>query len=150
MLADDFFLKIIGHEHFNPRLIEWLSTGLREREVAVHKYRTYISHLLQSPHDIWMHAFRNQLSNAARNLLLSFYTLGEYTDIIDLEPAFYALHRHRAAKYNHATSPGDFHNALHELDGAFLSYRSGQVSLSQPLDQRVRGLSNSRRARYGG
>ncbi len=97
VLADDFFLEIIRHQHFNPRLIEWLSTQLREREVTALEYRTYISGLLQSPHDIWMHAFRNQLSNAARHLLLSFYTLGEYTDIIDLEPAFYALHRHRAA-----------------------------------------------------
>jgi hypothetical protein len=132
VLADDFFLEIIGHEHFNPRLIEWLSTQLREREVAAHEYREYISRLLQSPHDIWMHAFRNQLSNAARHLLLSFYTLGEYTEIIDMEPAFHALHRHRAAKYNHATTPGDFHNALHELDGAFLSYGSGYASYLNP------------------
>jgi hypothetical protein len=132
VLADDFFLEIIGHEHFNPRLIEWLSTQLREREVPAHEYRTYISRLLQSPHDIWLHAFRNQISNAARDLLFSFYTLGEYTEIVDLEPVFYAFYRLRAKKYNQATNPGDFRKALHELDGAFLSYRSGNASYLNP------------------
>ena len=132
MLADDFFLEIIGHQHFNPRLIEWLSTGLRERDVAADAYQAYVSRLLQAPHEIWMHAFRNQLSSAARHMLLSFYTLGEYTDTVDLEPAFRALHRHRAAKYNHAINSGDFRNSLQELDGAFLSYRSGHASYLNP------------------
>jgi hypothetical protein len=132
VLADDFFLKIIGHEHFNPRLIEWLSTSLRQREVDAHDYRGYVSRLLESPHEIWTRAFRNQLSDAARDILLSFYTLGEYTDIVDLDPAFRALHRHRGAKYQHAINPGDFRNALQELDGAFLSYRSGHASYLNP------------------
>lgn len=132
MLVDDFFLTIISHQHFNPRLIEWLSTSLREREVPAHEYREYVTRLLQSPRDIWIHAFENQLSHAARHILLSFYTLGEYTDIEDLEPAFLALHRHRAAKYNHTIKPGDFRSALQELDGAFLTYRSGYASYLNP------------------
>ena len=64
VLANDFFLKIIGHQHFNPRLIEWLSTSLRQRDVAAHQYRDYVSRLLESPHEIWMHAFRNQISGS--------------------------------------------------------------------------------------
>jgi Restriction endonuclease len=132
MLVDDFFLKVIGHQHFSPRLIEWLSTGLREREVPADEYRKYVSSLLQSPHEIWMHAFRNQLSNAARHMLLIFYTLGEYIDTVDLEPAFRAFHRHRAGKYNQEINPGDFRNALQELDGAFLSCRSGHASYLNP------------------
>src|ERR1017187_7168255 len=79
-----------------------------------------------------MHAFRHQLSAAARHILLSFYSLGEYTDIVDLDPAFRALHRHRATKYNHAINPGDYRNALQELDGAFLTYRSGHASYLNP------------------
>lgn len=132
VLADDFFLEIIGHQHFNPRLIEWLSTSLRQREVEADRYRDYVSRLLESPHEIWMHAFRNQLSVAARDILLTFYTLGEYTDIVDLDPAFRSLHRHRAAKYNHSINPGDFRCGLQELDGAFLSYRSGYASYLNP------------------
>ena len=132
VLEEDFFLEIIKHEHFNPRLIEWLSTHLRQREVSASEYRGYISRLLESPTDIWHGAFRNQISNAARHLLLSFYTLGSWVNVADLEPAFRSLHRYRAAKYNQSIAPGDFRNALHELDGAFLSYSSGHASYLNP------------------
>lgn len=108
MLQDDFFIEIIKHEHFNPRLIEWLSTDIRRKEVSPENYRAYITGLLISPHDIWLGAFRNQLSDAARDILLSFYTLGEWIDIIDLEPAFKSVHRHRASKYNKSTAAERF------------------------------------------
>jgi hypothetical protein len=132
VLERDFFLKIIKHEHFNPRLIEWLSTEARTRDVPPRKYRAYITRLLQSPHDIWNHAFRNQISNAARRLLLASYTLGESISVTDLEPVFISLHRYSAAKYQRATAPGDFRFALQEMDGAFLVYNSGVASFLNP------------------
>jgi hypothetical protein len=89
MLKDDFFLKIIRHEHFNPRLIEWLSAYSRLRKIPAHGYRAHVSALLDSPETIWAHAFRHQISDAARHVLLSFNTLGG-GDTADLEPAFIA------------------------------------------------------------
>jgi hypothetical protein len=132
VLEDDFFLKIIDHQHFNPRLIEWLSTNVRKHQIGANEYRRYISKLLQSPNDIWTHAFRNQISNAARHLLLGFYTLGDWTNVVDLEPVFTSLYRFRATKYNWSIAPEDFHNALQELDGAFLSYRSERARYLNP------------------
>jgi hypothetical protein len=132
VLEEDFFLQIIKHEHFNPRLIEWLSTDLRQREVAANGYRKYISQLLKSPNEIWTHAFSKQISQAARDVLLGFYTLGEWVSISDLEPVFRSLHQHRATRYNQPIAPGDFRNALQELDGAFLSYSSGHGSYLNP------------------
>jgi hypothetical protein len=132
ILEGDFFLEIIKHEHFNPRLIEWLSTYGRLREVSPNTYQTHISVLLMSPENIWAHAFRTQISDAARHVLLCFYTLGEWIDIVDLEPAFLSLHRYSAAKYNQRIGPGDFRKSLQELDGAFLSYRAGHASYLNP------------------
>jgi len=132
VLKEDFFLDIIKHEHFSPRLVEWLSTELRQREVNAKDYRGYISRLLQSPTEIWTGAFRNQISHAARHILLSFYTLGDWVSTLDLEPAFRSFHSYSATKYNLVTAPGDFRNALQELDGAFLSYSSGHGSYLNP------------------
>jgi hypothetical protein len=132
VLKDDFFLKIIRHEHFNPRLIEWLSAYSRLRQIPAQVYRAHVSALLDSPETIWAHAFRHQISDAARHVLLSFNTFGGWTDIADLEPAFIALHRHSAAKYNQRVAPGDFHRALKELDGAFLSYSKRHASYLSP------------------
>jgi hypothetical protein len=133
VLDGDFFLQIIKHQHFNPRLIEWLSTYTRLREVGSDAYQAHISALLESPEAIWDHAFRNQLSDAARHVLLCLYTLGEWgSDIVNIEPAFISLHRYSAAKYNVRIAAGDFRRSLQELDGAFLSYRSGHAEYLNP------------------
>lgn len=132
VLKEDFFLDIIGHKHFNPRLIEWLSAYSRLGRVPAQGYRSHVSALLEEPETIWAHAFRHQISDAARHVLLSFNTCGEWTDTIDLEPAFIALHRHNAAKYHHRIGAGDFHQALKELEGAFLSYSKGHASYLNP------------------
>lgn len=132
VLKEDFFLDVIKHKHFNPRLIEWLSAYSRLRQVPAQDYRTHVSALLQAPESIWAHAFHHQISDAARNVLLCFNTFGGWTDTVDLEPAFIALHRHNAAKYHHRIRAGDFHRALQELEGAFLSYSKGYASYLNP------------------
>jgi hypothetical protein len=98
----------------------------------VQGYRTHISALLEAPETIWSHAFHHQISDAARHVLLSFNTFGGWTDTVDLEPAFIALHRHNAARYHHQIQAGDFHRALQELEGAFLSYSKRHASYLNP------------------
>lgn len=132
VLEDDFFLSIIKHEHFNPRIIEWLSTLALLRGVRSDAYQAHISALLESPETIWAHAFQNQISDGARHTLLCFYTVGEWTETHDLEPVFISYHRYCALKYQRAIAPGDFRNSLKELDGAFLSYSSDHVSYLNP------------------
>lgn len=132
MLEDRFFLDIIKHEHFNPRLIEWLSTYTRLKNVPPDSYRAHILGLLTSPETIWSHAFDNQISSMARHALLTLYTVGQWVETVDLEPAFVALRRYCAAKYNERTVAGEFRRALQELDGAFLSYSRNHVSFLNP------------------
>ncbi len=132
VLEDDFFLDIIKHEHFNPRLIEWLSSLTQLHSPRPDQYKQSITDLLQSPERLWSHAFETQISDAARNLLLTLYSIGEGADVIDLEPAFEAIHRGACDRYHLRRSAGDFRLALQELDGAFLRYRSGHAMFLNP------------------
>ncbi|WP_416739235.1 restriction endonuclease [Pseudomonas sp. NFX71] len=132
VLDDDFFMDIIKHDHFNPRLIEWLTSLTRMHSPPVAEYKQRITELLQSPDKIWSHAFETQISDAARDLLLTLYTLGATEDLIDLEPAFEALHKGACNQYNRPRSASDFHSALQELDGAFLEYDSGHAAFINP------------------
>ncbi|MGH8647479.1 MAG: hypothetical protein ACREX4_24690, partial [Gammaproteobacteria bacterium] len=132
VLEDDFFLDIIKHEHFNPRLIEWLVSLTRLQSPPPQRYKQSILELLQSPERIWDHAFEHQISDAGRDLLLSLYSVGHWINIADLEPAFEAFHAAASYRYNRARKAGDFHAALHELDGAFLSYKRGMASFVNP------------------
>lgn len=132
ILQDDFFLEIIKHDHFNPRLVEWLASLTRLQSPPPEQYKQRITELLKSPESLWSHAFATQISDAGRDLVLTLYSLGQWADVVDLEPAFDAIHRGNSARYNRPYNPGDFRLALQELDGAFLSYRSGHAEFVNP------------------
>jgi DNA polymerase III delta prime subunit len=130
--ANDFFLAIIKHRHFNPRLIEWLTSYTRLRAIGAENYQGHISALLDNPEQLWEHAFSNQISEPARSVLLCLYTAGEWREQVDFEPEFDAVHAVRSRKYNFRTSASDFRNALRELDEAFLSFSRGHISFLNP------------------
>lgn len=132
ILHHDFFLEIIKHEHFNPRLIEWLTTLSRLSSPPPERYCESIAVLLRSPDRIWSHAFEAQISDSARDLLLAFYSLGEWVDVEELEPVFEGIHRGASQRYNRPRAAGDFRDALQELDDSFLSYHAGHASFLNP------------------
>ncbi|MCW3848076.1 restriction endonuclease [Sphingomonas sp. LB-2] len=132
MLKEDFFLTIIEHEHFNPRVIEWLSTLRRLQAVPPEAYRDYVTRLLENPEEIWRHAFEQEISRAARGVLILVYSLGYFVGLDDLQPAWAAYERHCAAKYNYSTAPNSYRDALKELDGSFLRYSEGRVLFLNP------------------
>lgn len=76
---------------------------------------------MEHPARIWDHAFRHQISEAARHLLLVLGTLPDEVLLNDLEIAFWAFYRLRQKKFGFSTTSGDWNNALKELDGSFVT-----------------------------
>lgn len=120
LLRDEFYFEIIKHQKYNPRLIEWLSTYRRIKNVEVAGYRSFVANLLQNPAEIWRHAYENEISDSGRTLLLTLFTLGGRTTVVALGKAFTALHAVRAEKYGFLRRPEDFRVAFRELSGAFI------------------------------
>lgn len=141
LLREEFYFQIIKHYKYNPRLIEWLSTYRRVRNVAVADYKDFILHLLQDSSEIWRHAYENEISNAGRSLLLAVFTLNGRTSVPTLEKAFSALHAVRAERYAFQRRPEDFKVAIRELTGAFIKLTSTNVV--EVLDPSVLDLLNS-------
>jgi hypothetical protein len=121
LLREDFYLTIVKHKKFNPRLIQWLSTFRRVRDVPIVDYRSFILDLLNDPSEIWRHAYEQETSNAGRSILLAVYSLGRKVPLAVLERAFSALHAVRADRYGFETKPEDFSVALREVNGAFIN-----------------------------
>lgn len=120
LLRNRFYLRIIKHKKFNPRLIEWLSSFRRLRNVPHPCYRTFVENLLKDPSEIWRHAYEQELTDAGRSILLAIFSLGGKTTSSILKTAFSVLHRKRAERYTFRTQPEDFHFALRELAGSFI------------------------------
>lgn len=120
LLRGEFYLKIVKHEKFNPRLIEWLSSYRRLKHVPVERYRNFIEDLLRDPSDIWRHAYEQEITDAGRSVLLAVRSLGGKCGVRLLEAAFGALHGYRAKRYNFLTQPDDFRSGMREVVNSFI------------------------------
>jgi hypothetical protein len=120
LLLRRFYKDIVEHQKFNPRLIDWLSNYPRVKSVTPDKYQAFVRNLLADPVEIWRYAYENQISDAARSVLLALYTFSGKCGPHLLERAFRALHALRAQRYGFKTDPSDWRRALSELSGSFI------------------------------
>lgn len=120
LLRDEFYLRIVKHEKFNPRLIEWLSSYRRLRQVTVERYQHFVNDLLRDPSEIWRHAYEEEITETGRSVLLAVRSLGGKCGGPVLERAFEALHAYRATRYNFSTRPDDLRNGIREVVNSFI------------------------------
>jgi hypothetical protein len=140
LINDDFFLKIIAHPKFSPRIIEWLTDLRRLKKVEAQAYRSYVVRLLDDPSEVWRHAYDEQISEAARSVLLTLHSLNGRVAHDRLFRAFEVLHAERAARYGFVTAPQDFLRAMRVLSGGFITIDHMAV---QFIDPSVRDLMNA-------
>ena len=141
MLRDGFFLKIIRHDKFNPRIIEWLTSFQIVKKVPVDEFLQWVQSLLSDPSEIWRHAYHEEISDAARSMLLTVFSLGGKVDDWNLRAGFDSLHKVRAGKYGFLTRPEDFHSARRELAGSFI--KPSGTNAVEFLDPSLLDLMNS-------
>jgi len=141
LLASDFYLEIVKHPKFNPRLIEWLSSFNRIKAVPPNRYPAFVRDLMRDPSEVWLHAYEQQLSDAGRSLLLTLYSLGGKTEGVVLQPAFKQLHDARAERWGLPRRPEDWATAMAELANAFL--RLTGKNAFEVLDPSVMDLVNA-------
>ena len=132
LLQDNYYMGILKHRNFNPRLVEWLARLTNVKSLPVGNYRKEVSRVLENPEQLWRVAFEHQISEASRSVLLALYSLGGAVVRDKLEKAWKALHPYRAGKYNWKTSPEDWRNSLQDLEGGFLSFNHQIVSFVNP------------------
>ena len=113
LLKNNFYLEIINHANYNPRIIEWMvsSHNLELDKIIQQDYpKSFILHL-ENPEKIWSHAFEYQLSEAGRYLLITLYSLGSHSFLDQLKHVFTS-----STDYNQK----DFNTALKQLEGSFI------------------------------
>ena len=121
LIDDAFYNSIIGHRNFNPRLIEWLASYRRVKPIKIPEYRQFVIGILENPQEIWRHAFRKQISEYGRSMLMALFTLGSKCAHSIIEKAWKELSDHQARKYNYPLSRDGYNVVLKELDGSFVT-----------------------------
>ena len=125
LLEESAYEGILSHRNFNPRVVEFMTQSRRACAVAPTLYRREFVDSLDNPARIWDHAFRHQISESARHLLLVLTTLPDETTLENLEKAFWPFYEFRQKRFGFPTGPGDWDDALKELDGNFV--KTGRI-----------------------
>ncbi|MDG0808445.1 nSTAND3 domain-containing NTPase [Cohnella rhizosphaerae] len=113
ILENKNYLKIINHQNYSPRIIEWM-TVVNNKEDKDY-FKTFIHHL-DNPHRLWQHAFEYQISEVAQRILIVLSTLSPNVLLEDLQ---FALQTYDSSRHL-VSSPSDFRKALHQLEGNFI------------------------------
>ena len=131
MIEDDFYLKMIDHKNFNPRLIDML-TRSNYLALADRSIRQTIEHALANPHELWERPYRQHLNEDARLLLLALAINGAFVGLDLLKLSFQRVARAMGASINPAEIEARFRSAYREIEGSALGLQRGLVHFTNP------------------
>ncbi len=131
LLDGDFFLKMIDHRNFSPRLIELL-TSADYYSVGDESIQATVLRVLDNPSELWERPYRSHLSADARCLLWAIFFTGLYVGM-DL---CLQLFKRIAATAGQQIAPADavarFRTGLKELSGSFVKVGVQEISFANP------------------
>ncbi|MBI2746757.1 MAG: restriction endonuclease [Burkholderiales bacterium] len=131
LLDGDFFLEMIDHRNFSPRLIELL-TSADYYSVDDESIQATVLRVLDNPSELWDRPYRSHLSADARCLLWAIFFTGLYIGI-DL---CLQLFKRIAANAGQQIAPADavsrFRTGLKELSGSFVEVGDQEISFANP------------------
>ena len=133
ILENGFILEIIKHKNYNPRLIEYLASYRRIPNDMKSDYCAYIQKLLNHPEKLWLHAYYNQISFAARHLLLVLYTMGPNGgNEVTLKVMFNSFNSYIKKHRNKIVEPNEYRKALKSLEGGFIIINKNNIDFISP------------------
>ncbi|MGD7190974.1 restriction endonuclease [Ralstonia pseudosolanacearum] len=131
LLRDDFFLEIIDHRNFNPRLIDLL-TSADYVSISDRPIRETVRHVLDNPHELWEKPYRNHFTEEARGLMLALFFNEGRVGLQALEGAFQQMVGSMGLTIGRADIPVRFRAALKELEGSAIAIEDRHVRFANP------------------
>jgi hypothetical protein len=110
------YATIVSHTHFNPRIVESISTYANSRALTDREYLRFIKQEFDNPSKLWEHPFRNDISPVARTTLAVLWTFAGSAELEVLKSSVSQILAHEG----HEDVTFLFNEALRQLDGNFL------------------------------
>jgi DNA polymerase III delta prime subunit len=133
LVKSDRIPKIVDHKNYNPRIIEWMTDITHIESLKPDSYPVAFIDALTHPGRLWDIAFRTHISKQCQHLLFALFFSSEYgVSIENLRVAYEGLHPYLSAKYSEPHDPKDFEEALHILEGSFITIAGKHVRFINP------------------
>jgi energy-coupling factor transporter ATP-binding protein EcfA2 len=110
------YSTIVNHTHFNPRIVESISTYANSKALTDREYLKFIQQEFDNPSKLWEHPFRNDISPVARKVLAVLWTFGGTASLEVLKASVLQV----LSQENCDNAPFLFTEALRQLDGNFV------------------------------
>ena len=131
LLADDFFLEIIKHRNFNPRIVSLLTSADYMSLVNI-PVREAVRAVLENPQILWEKPYRSHITEDGKALMLALFFNRVHVPVHDLERSFYRV----SCALGRPLAPGEaadrFRAAVKELEGSVLAIESRSVKFANP------------------
>lgn len=131
MLEGDFYLSIIDHKNFNPRLIE----AVTDRDFLARRngpVKDVIKAVLENPEELWEEPYRQHISADARILLIAMALNGRLAPRGVLKESFGRVSRSMNAPVHATDIEQRFRQAFREMDGTAIGLVNDFVQFVNP------------------
>jgi len=122
---DEFYLEIIDHLNFNPRIIEFITSDQYTNNSNAEDYKLKVLDNLNNPQFIWRSSYENQIENYERWILQTLLTFGRIAEYKIIEKAFNDRLSFEIKHGATATSESSFTNAMIKLSGSYINLTRG-------------------------
>jgi len=123
---------IIGHQNFSPRAIEFITRKNSVKRVQVEDFNQFVRSTLNSPINIWEHAYLEQTDNYEKLLLQTLLTFGYSADMDLFEEAFEERLEYEKDKNNLSVASHCWKKTLRQLMDGFIILKENKVSFMNP------------------
>ena len=131
LLDGDFFLKMIDHRNFSPRLIELL-TSADYYSVGNESIQATVLRVLDNPSELWERPYQSHLSADSRFLLWAIFFTGLYVGVDRCLQLFKRIVANAGQRITPADAVTRFRTGLKELNGSFVKVEDQEISFANP------------------
>lgn len=131
LLDDDYYLRVIDHRNFSPRLIE-LVTSASYLALRGKSIREVASNVLANPVVLWETPYEQHLSADSQRLLQALFFCHYAMSIDRLEASFARICASNSSHLSPPIEPGRFRRALKPVEGSMVAISNRRASFSNP------------------
>lgn len=131
LLNENFYLRMIDHKNFSPRLIDLLTTAdyLALQNSPI---REVVLRVLDNPAALWETPYRSHLTEDSRIAMLALFFNDYFVSVEDLFQSFKHFSNIAGGSMACSTEISRFRQALKPLEGPITSHSNGYVYFSNP------------------
>lgn len=131
ILKDGYYLKVIDHPNFSPRIIE-LITSASYLALQALPIREVASRALTKPEVLWGTPYEQHLSLDSQRLLQALFFCQYSMSIEDLEASFLNICAGASGHSAQPIEPGRYRRALKPVEGSMIAITNRRASFRNP------------------